>query len=419
MVQVRDIMTKNVITLSPDDTLTSFFSLMQKHHIHDIFVVKSKDNISHRSGRAKSDISHGGGRAKSDISHGGGRAKRELVGIVRYQDIVRKGIIDPSKEKIKTIMSLKPPIISPDMSIEEAAELIFKSGMKAMPVVEHGNILGVVSMTDIARHIANIKAFRQTRLEQIVTQPEVLDIDADIGTIRVKMREKNISHIPIVNKNGTLEGMVTSFDLLKALKPRESMGWWSMAAEMDRITSLPASTIMNKHPVTMGREATLFDAINEMTSKNVSYVILVENGIPIGIATIKDFVEFYVSQLSRPGVYVQITGLGEEDEFVQATVDRQMKDFVSKINPVFNVQFMAVHIKRHGMIQHIPKRIKYSVRIRLMTDKGMFSVSSVRWDIRDAIREALSQLERKILSFKETIVKRQKKNRLKAKRGFD
>ena len=56
-----------------------------------------------------------------------------------------------------------------------------------------------------------------------------------------------------------------------------------------------------------------------------------------------------------------------------------------------------MHVKKHET--GIRGRSKYSIRIRCKTDKGMFISQAYKWDLRDAIGDALDKLER--IAFKE------------------
>ena len=42
-------------------------------------------------------------------------------------------------------------VVEPDMELEEAARLMFKLKIKKLPVVEGGHLMGLVTLTDLAR----------------------------------------------------------------------------------------------------------------------------------------------------------------------------------------------------------------------------------------------------------------------------
>ena len=192
-----------------------------------------------------------------------------------------------------------PPTLTPDQDISEAANMIFKTGLRALPVVEGKKVVGVVSLHDVVDIASKSKVFKQTAAESIMSVPEVVTEETDIGAARVLMREKNISRLPVVGKDGKLRGVVTIFDMLRAIKPTERMGFYSMLAEKENLTEISISTVMNTQVTTAKRDAPLNDVVGLMRKDDTDGLIVAENGTPVGVITEKDLLEVYVSGLTR------------------------------------------------------------------------------------------------------------------------
>ena len=360
---VRDIMSKNVICLSPEDTVSELISLVEKNHIREVPIVENK----------------------------------KLKGIVYSKDIARKGITNPQKTKIAKVVKSHPATVSPDQDINEAAELILKNGLIGLPVVEKGKVVGIISMHDIINVSSKTKQFRQTRAEQIMSLPETITNDVDIGKARLLMREKNISRLPVVDSNNKLSGVVTIFDLLKAVKPRERIGFYSMAAEKETIMGIPVSTIMNKKPVTIDGKNSLNEIVSLIDKNKIDGVIVLEGDQPVGVVTEKDLLEVYVSSFKQKGIFYQISGLKDEDDFIVATVNRMIRDSLQKLTKMTKSEFFFLHVKRYDK----KGKVKYSIRTRLMTERGVFVSKSYAWDLREAVDMALDKLEKIIIRGKE------------------
>ncbi len=76
---------------------------------------------------------------------------RKLVGIITERDVVRaiaQGA-DPEEESVSDWMSDAPDTFSPDVEVEEAAAWLLEIGYRHMPVMDEGELLGVVSLRDI------------------------------------------------------------------------------------------------------------------------------------------------------------------------------------------------------------------------------------------------------------------------------
>lgn len=376
---VKEIMSKNVISLGPEDTIQTLISLMEKHHVHEIPVIDNK----------------------------------KLVGIVQTKKLMQKTILDPYKTKIKSIKMSAPAVLNPEQDMEDAAKLILRTGMRALPVVEGKDVVGIVSLHDIINEVAKTKLFRQTKAETIMSDVFTMAQETDVGKTRVIMRENSISRIPIVDEKGKLKGIVTPFDMMKAIKPKERMSWFSMAGEMDRIMQIPISTIMNTKPVTAAPKDSLTEIAALMNKYDASGVVLTEDGFPKGIVVLKDLMEFYVGGLAKEGVMYQIVGLGDEDSFITDTVERMISDTIKKISQINRLLSVFIHVKKYSVD---PKgKTKYSIRARIRTDKKIFIAQAWEWDLRMAVNLALDQIERSVFKDKKIIKDRIKYNAKMAK----
>ncbi|MBU3957521.1 MAG: CBS domain-containing protein, partial [Nanoarchaeota archaeon] len=359
---VRDIMSKNVLTLGPKDTVSKFIGLMEQHHVHEVPIVDGK----------------------------------KFLGIVHYKTIASKRFSDPSKEKLEPLIT-RIQALGEDNTFEEAADTIFQAGFRAVPVCSGGGVTGIISVFDLLNAFSKLREFKEAAAEGIMSVSEVIGIESDIGKARVLMREKNISRLPVVDAEGKLRGEVATFDLLKAVKPSERMSWYSMAAEKETIMGVQISAIMNDEPLTAEKQTRLSEIADMMVKYKNSGVVIVEDDAPVGVVTTRDLLEFYLSKMEKKGVYVQITGLGKEDPMIAATADRMLRDSLQKISSFLPVQFLFMHTKRYDK----GGKTKYSVRCRLMTDRGIFISRAIGWDLRDAAGQALDELEKIIIRDKE------------------
>jgi CBS domain-containing protein len=121
--KVRDVMVKNLITVGAETTVKEAAKLMNKHEIGCLVVMK----------------------------------REKPVGIVTERDMLKRVLLkskDPKKTKVSKIMS-KPLVVGePQTDIRDAVRLMVEGGIKRLPVVEDGHVLGLVTFTDIVRSSA-------------------------------------------------------------------------------------------------------------------------------------------------------------------------------------------------------------------------------------------------------------------------
>lgn len=74
------------------------------------------------------------------------------VGIVTDRDIVIKVIMKdrkPNKVKVKEIMSSPLMTIESDASLRSACKLLVEKGIRRLPVIEEGELVGIISLRNI------------------------------------------------------------------------------------------------------------------------------------------------------------------------------------------------------------------------------------------------------------------------------
>lgn len=87
-----------------------------------------------------------------------------LLGIISKNDILKIGysFLETNPEAIyaiydsyslQDIMVKNPIVVSPSTSIKEVVELLTKESFHSLPVVEDGNLVGIVTSTDLLKYL--------------------------------------------------------------------------------------------------------------------------------------------------------------------------------------------------------------------------------------------------------------------------
>ena len=116
--QVKDIMSENVHTISPSFSVKRAAEAMSRKKIGSLIVVS---NV-------------------------------KLEGIVTERDIMSKVVSqgkDASKMKVKEIMTKDVIFIEPDVDVDDAAQMMVDNQIKKLPVVYRNRLIGIVTAMDI------------------------------------------------------------------------------------------------------------------------------------------------------------------------------------------------------------------------------------------------------------------------------
>ncbi|MFC4634586.1 CBS domain-containing protein [Dokdonia ponticola] len=129
---VSSIMTKNVVTLNTNDTLEVAEKLFKENNIRHIPVVSG--------------------------SH--------IIGMLSYTDLLRisfaDAVFDDEQEvdttvynmfSIEQVMAKNLVSVHSDTTIKEVAEILSKKEFHALPVVDDGDLMGIVTTTDLINYL--------------------------------------------------------------------------------------------------------------------------------------------------------------------------------------------------------------------------------------------------------------------------
>lgn len=76
------------------------------------------------------------------------------VAIITERDLVRRVLAesrDPARTKVGDIASEPLISVGPEATVASVAGVMYKNGIRRLPVIEEGRLLGMVTSTDLAR----------------------------------------------------------------------------------------------------------------------------------------------------------------------------------------------------------------------------------------------------------------------------
>ncbi|GCC10653.1 inosine 5'-monophosphate dehydrogenase [archaeon] len=150
--------------------------------------------------------------------------------------------------KVKDFMTKDVVVIEVDESLEEAAKKLRKYRISGAPVLEEGNVIGVISEADLLKALEEksislntllpspldlielpvrvklnidkitkeIKLLGKVKIKDVMTKSAItISPEEDISKAARLMRERGINRLPVV-KDSKLVGIITRADLLKA-----------------------------------------------------------------------------------------------------------------------------------------------------------------------------------------------------------
>ena len=121
---VRDLMTSDVVTVGPDESIDALKDLMVNERIRHVPVVD-----------------------------GAGA----LLGLVSERDLLLRALFE-EENKVTDIMAWNVATIGPDQDVSKAARIMFDNKCGCLPVIEEGVLAGILTEADFVKAAAHVRA---------------------------------------------------------------------------------------------------------------------------------------------------------------------------------------------------------------------------------------------------------------------
>ncbi|HAK80029.1 MAG TPA: CBS domain-containing protein [Runella sp.] len=128
---ISHIMTKNVATVQVSDDLHDVIDLVKKNHIRHVPVLEGHDVV--------------GIISSTDIN------RLTFSSLFENQEGADEAILEMLS--ISQVMTQKPRTVEAALSIKEVAEILASEEYHALPVIENGQLAGIVTTTDVIKYL--------------------------------------------------------------------------------------------------------------------------------------------------------------------------------------------------------------------------------------------------------------------------
>ncbi|VVB53775.1 Inosine-5'-monophosphate dehydrogenase [uncultured archaeon] len=124
-------------------------------------------------------------------------------------------MISLPKKPVKNYIKENPITIPPSATIQEASRILVKNNIHGAPVKDKDGIVGIVTLTDIGKTLADGKT--SLKIKDIMTR-DIISVDGDLPLYEVvKVFNKEKVGRLMVKINGELAGLISKTDILSKL----------------------------------------------------------------------------------------------------------------------------------------------------------------------------------------------------------
>ena len=247
---VEEIMSRYVVTTTPEATMDEAARIMGEKHIGSLIVVKYDTP----------------------------------VGIVTERDLLSNVLAlgrNPREIKVEEVMSYPLITICSTAQIKEAAQMMIKKKGR-LTVFECGKLVGIITASDLIRSLPDVPETRLKVDDFMTKQVITADEKTPVATIVKIMGEKRIGSVIITSKGAHPRvGIFTERDLLTTFLAKGK----SLMTEVRKASSSPLITVPSG--------ISIHKTAATMASKHIRRLPITKNGELVGIITARDLVEAY------------------------------------------------------------------------------------------------------------------------------
>ncbi len=247
-VKVGDIMSREVITTTPETPMAVVAKTMGERHIGSLIVVKFGTPVA----------------------------------IVTERDLLSKVLacgLDLETTRVEQVMSYPLIKICPTLEIREAARtMIHQKGRLA--VFECGKLTGVITASDLIREMPDAPETSLGVDEFMTTDLVSVSEEVTVGTAAGIMGDKRVGSV-IVHRKEKPVGIFTERDLLSKFLAREK----SLDTQVGSVSTYPLKTA--------AAGISIHQAATIMATQHVRRLPLMKKNHIVGIITARDLVEAY------------------------------------------------------------------------------------------------------------------------------
>ncbi len=192
---VRNKMTSNPFTVSPNQTVLDAQELITKYGVKRLPVLKGDKLVGLVS---SNDISHYSPSKATSLSMG------EISYLL-------------AKTKISSIMTKNPITISSGELLEEAATLLRGSDVGCLPVVDDGKLVGILTESNLLDAFIELLGFKEPGTRLTIEATDAPGILSDLTGIFGKFNA-NITHVAVYRGTGGKSDVVVGTNAINTLE---------------------------------------------------------------------------------------------------------------------------------------------------------------------------------------------------------
>ena len=370
-ITVQDIMSSEFPTIGPEDRVAEALSKMRESGFQEIPIIENGS----------------------------------YAGVVSYGSILRKGGTAPDTKVKNLVRNL--PTVALDTEITKIAEYIVANNCRQLAVLNGKKVIGMVSRNGLTKVAAGIKIFRDIKVWEIMTAPvESVEENALLDDALEIMRRLDIMTVPVVDRNKTPVGIVGMKEIIDHHWKTDSKSFGDFKKSSK--AQITISSVYTGAVKTIEWDETLGSAATIMEENHFSTLPVIDKKELVGVLTEFDIVELISASRERESLFVQISGLDDDDKFYTDAMYADIETEMTKVSKIYKPESLTINVAKYNEGEG---RNKYSLSCRLFIHGTVIDTKEVGWDLVKANNDLMKKVGQQVTSMKDSNVSFRKRKK--------
>jgi CBS domain-containing protein len=316
---------------------------------------------------------------------------RELVGILSYNDLLRKRVSPESK-----VINLMSPVISinDNSDVTQVVAKFYTTKARGIPVVDDKKrLVGMITRERLLSYFLDQGEFKNVKVMEVMNSP-VITINAEDSVARARwlMSNNNVTKLPILDEK-KLVGIISARDIVDRLYSSGGKKKASILTEEERLMAMPVKEIMSYPVITVSGKENVESAVKTLLSRKISGMPVVEGDLITGMFSGIDAISIVAKkfELEMP-IEAKLTSELKQGD-TKALIDGILERYLSRLERLTDILNFKVTFKEEA--KSADKKV-YQVTAKVVTKVGEFVTKESDWDPVTAVRKAVEKLEERV-----------------------
>ena len=363
-ISVESVASTEFPTVSPDDRVADVLSVMKETKFQDIPVIEDG----------------------------------AYIGMVSYASILRKKSVTLDAKVRSFVRGL--PTVTGDRQITKIAEMMVSTNCRQLPIVNGKKITGIIERNRLIEIVRSIKALKEIKVWEIMSNPveslkanDILDDALDL------MIREDYRTVPVVDEANRLTGIIGMREIIDSnwKKDNKTIG----DLEKSSRSQITIESIALTSVRTIEWDDDVSAAVDLMAEEKISTLPVLEGKELVGIITEYDIIELLSACRERDMMFVQISGLDDNEKNATDAIYADIEEMVKKISKIYKPESLTMHVSRYN---DTGGNFKYSISARLFIDGTAVMGKQVGWDLVQTASDLIEKLEDAVINMKDSKV---------------